>query len=370
MGAALYLSLVPGLSAQGNKELVEALLENGQLTSEQAEQILDSGRPLVETAGDNFKDFRIRGRIQTQFGHVFANGEEDYSTLEMRRVRLGVRGTLLQNVRAQLEANLVPGSGFSMRSAFLQWREYEQAYVKVGFDRPAFGFERTTSSASIYTVERSNLTNTIISNDMTGVSMEGKMSLFNYGAGVYTNRDNRNPDGDSRYLYNGSVGVSLDHLLPDEQGLRFRGDIILNDDSGGNFGFKEGFSLSGHYEFAPFDLRAEYLHANDFNGDSTYGWYVSPSYFLTEKFQITGRYEWMKSDNNDGITSPGRYMRRSGDFGGLEGNEFQAIYAGANYYFNGDANKVMFGVEYAELDVPGASDAEAVTLYGAWRVLF
>lgn len=375
--AAAVLFAVGSSASAENRELIETLLENGHLTEEQAADLLAEERPIVTPAGDNFKDFRIRGRIQTQAGYVYADdddGSEDYSTLELRRVRLGVRGTLLQNVRAQLEANLVPGSDVTMRSAFLQWREYEEAYVKVGYDRPAFGFERTTSSASILTVERSNLTNSIISEDMLGVSVEGEVSPFNYGAGIYTNRDNTNPAGDEGYLYNLSGGWSLDQLVPEDQKLRFRADLILNDDDFGlttgdepNFEFEEGYSLSAHYGWNAFDFRAEYLYADGFDGEATSGWYILPSYFVTEKFQIVGRYEWVKSDAGDGIRSPSRYSRRVAD---LEGDRFQAIYAGANYYFNGDANKVMFGLELSELEDTAAGDQAAITVYGAWRVLF
>jgi phosphate-selective porin len=353
-----------------NKELVDALVQNGHLTSEQASQILQSGRPAITPAGANFRDFRIRGRIQTQFGYARTDdddGSDAYSTLEARRVRLGAQGTLLQNVRAQLEMNLVPGSNVSMRSAFLQWREHEAAYVKVGYDRPAFGLERNTSSASIFTVERSHLTNTIISNDMLGVSVEGKVSPFSYGLGVYTNRDNMNPPNNARYLYNASAGVSLDHLMPEGHKLRLRADLMLNDDSGGNFGFEEGFAVGATYGFGAFDFSAEYMHANAFNGDTTNGWYVMPSYFVTDKFQLVGRFEWMESDAANGIRSPSRYARRAAD---RSGDSFQALYAGANYYIKGDANKLMFGVELAELMNTPVGDQEAITVYSAWRVLF
>lgn len=380
--AGVLIGILVATSAVGNdKELVEALVENGTLNQEQAEDILRSGEPDVKPAGKNFKDFRIRGRIQAQFGYVRAendntDGKEDWSTLEVRRVRLGARGTLLQNVRAQLEANLVPGSDLSMRSAFLQWREYEPAYIKVGFDRPAFGFERTTSSASIFTVERSHITNTIISNDMTGASLEGKQSVFSYGAGVYTNRSNRNQDGlPARYLYNASAAATLDGFLPEEQELSLRADLILNDDleAGGAFSFEEGYSLSGHYTWDRFDFRAEYLRADDADGNTTDGWYFMPSYMITPKWQAVIRYEQADSDNPQGIRAPSRYARRVPEIGGggaQRGDDYEAIYLGANYYIKGDSNKLMAGVELSELATAAAGDLEATTLYGAWRVLF
>lgn len=374
LSAALTVAMAPTTFGD-NRKLIETLVENGHLTEEQAEGILREERPSVLPAGLNFKDFQIRGRIQTQFGYTHAEsdaGSEDYSTLELRRVRLGVRGTLLQDVRAQLEANLVPGDGLSMRSAFLQWRKYDAAHIKVGYDTPAFGFERTRSSASIYTVERSHVTNTIISDDLTGISLEGKRNRFRYGAGIYTNDDNGNPGGESaRYLYNGSVGLHLDDLLPEEQTLRLRADLILNDDGDGAFGYEEGYSVSAHYGRLPFELQAEFLHAEHFDGDSTSGWYLLPSYFVTDNFQLVGRYEQMRSDDGAGIRSPSRYLRRAEGFD-IRGDRYRALYAGANYYFSGDANKVMFGVELAELetDLAGVGDADAVTVYSAWRVLF
>lgn len=383
-------SAAASYSAESNRALIETLLENGHLTEEQAASLLEKEaaeeakaqssedtRPAVTPSGLNFRDFRIRGRIEVQAGYTYADdedGSEDYSTLEVRRVRLGASGTLLQNVRAQVEADLVPGADLSMRSAYLQWRQHEEAYIKFGYDRPPFGFERTTSSASMLTVERTHLTNTIISEDMLGLSVEGNVSPFGYGAGIYTNRDNANPNGDEGYLYNASGSLSLDDKMPDEQKLRFRTDLILNDDNAGlgtgdgpNFLFEKGFALSTHYGFGPFDFRAEYLRADSFDSEVTEGWYLMPSWYLTEKFQLVGRYERMKSEDDDGIRSPSRYARRAVD---RRGDRFQAVYAGANYYFNGDAHRVMFGVELSELDGTPAGEQEAVTLYSAWRVLF
>ncbi len=376
----MFALLAAASSAQAQMtDLINVLVENDAISAEQARELrerIDRARPAAEPAGINFRDFRIRGRIQTQFGYTNVSNDdvsEDWSTLEMRRVRLGVRGHLLQNVRAQLEANLVPGSGLSMRTAFLQWREYDEAHIKVGVDKPTFGHEENTSSASILTVERSMITNIAAPGAQLGVSMEGSQHIFSYGAGIYTDRANVNPSNTpARYMYNLTGGIDLGDVIGNGHDLDFRVDVLVSDDAGGAFGgsFKNGGAISGHYQRGPFDLRAEFILLEDRNEDDTYGWYIMPSYFITDKLQGVIRYEEAHSDNATGIRASSRYARRAPGLQSDRGDTYRAVYAGANYYFAGDANKLMAGVELSKLDDTEHGDLEATTVYGAWRVLF
>lgn len=337
----------------------------------------------------NLKDLQIRGRVQAQFGYTDADNDEDagsYSTFEIRRARIGLRGTLFDNVRAQLEANLVPGSDLSMRSAFLQWREHKPAYLKLGYDKPMFGFEEMTSSAAILTVERSLINNLLVTGPLTGLSLDGAIEMLSYSAGIYTDRDNRNADGSDKYLYNASVGLTLDDLLGDAK-LRLRADYLASDDEGGNLGskFDDAMAASIHFAAGGFDLRAEYM-AGDNDGDSVSGWYLTPSLFVSEQVQLVSRFEQADSDKATGIRAPSRYMQRADGLAVREtkdaddvviskvdpqrGDAYQAVYLGVNYYLNGNNHKLMTGVELAELDNTDAGKLEAVTVYGAWRMLF
>lgn len=370
-----------GGSLSADKALIEALADEGVLSQEKASELLAKSQ-TVRPAGGNIKDLQIRGRVQAQAAYVDASndvGDDDYSTFEMRRVRLGARATLFQNVRGQLEANLVPGSDLSMRTAFIEWREHKPAYIKLGYDKPRFGFEENTSSASILTVERTLINNTVAPGPTTGLSLNGGVEMIDYSAGVFTDRANRNADGNHDYMLNASVTLKLDDMVG--QPFRLRADYLGSEDEGGNFGFDNGFSVSGHVASGPFDLRAEYLYVEDFDGVSTDGWYIMPSYYITEKLQGVVRYEMASSDNERGLRAASRYARRvnglssfdeDGDpvSGDTRGADYWALYAGLNYYFAGDFNKVMFGVEFSELETQTAGDLEATTLYGAWRILF
>ena len=306
----------------------------------------------------------------------------------MRRARIGLRGTLFDSVRAQVEANLVPGSDLSMRSAFLQWREHTPAYIKVGYDKPRSSLEENTSSAEILTVERT-LINSLVAapGPQTGLSLDGVLGALYYGAGMYTDRDNRNPGGaDSKYMYNALVGLKLDDFVG-ENNLRVQGAYLNSSDPEGKVGgrFDDVFTVATHFAGGAFDLRAEYF-LGDNDGDEIKGFYFMPSYYLTDNVQAVLRYENAESDKDRGIRAPGRYVRDVPSLKVREtlddadeviskvdpqaGDEYQALYLGLNYYFAGHGHKLMFGVELAELKNTDAGKLEATTVTTAWRMLF
>lgn len=351
--------------------LFATLISGAWLTGEVMAQ---SETAIVIPASKNIKDLKIRGRVQSQFGYVQAendNADDEWTTLEMRRVRLGMQGTLFQNVRARIEANLMP-DGFSMRSAYLQWRQHKPAYIKIGYDKPTFGYEENTSSAAILTVERTLINNTVAPGPLPGATLDGGYGPLFYSFGAYTNQTNRNEDTRSEYLYGASAGVNLKEFMPDGQNVKFRVDLLRNDDTNGEFSFEEGFSVSGHYEANPFDLRAEYIRVDDFANNTTDGWYVMPSVYLSDQFQLVGRYEEAQSENATGLRAASRYARRAdiGGGGDQRGNDYAAAYFGGNYYFAGHDHKIMAGVELSELETQSAGTLEATTLYAAWRMLF
>lgn len=371
-------------------DLLQTLEDNQTITTEQASALRDTAPQIkVRPAGRAVKDIAIRGRVQTQFGYVDAKndeGSDSFSTFEVRRARIGLRGTLFDNFRAQLEANLVPGSGLSMRSAFIQWREHKPAYIKLGYDKPTFSFEENTSSASILTIERTLISNSLAPGAMNGLSLDGSHQRLSYAAGIYTDQNNRNQDGADNYLLNASVGLSLDDLMNNTK-LRLRADYLNSDDEAGNFGgsYDDAMAFSVHMAHGGFDLRAEYLTGSN-DGSDVNGFYITPSVYLTEKFQAVARYEKAESDNERGLSAPGRYLGRvdslsSRDITDVDGNvvgsvdprrgdDYQALYFGLNYYLAGDGHKLMMAIEMSELDNTDAGKLEGTTVYTAWRMLF
>lgn len=398
-GAAMIAAL--GVQAQDSGELekmrAELLSQKKQMEMFQRQFDLMSNEQkktaedlkkitLVRPSSSNIKDLQIRGRIQGQFGYTLVDnddGSRDHSTLEMRRVRLGMRGTLHDDFRAQVEANMVPGAGFSMRSAFIEWRKHKPAYIKMGYDKPVFGFEENTSSAEILTVERTLINNSLITGPMTGLSLAGTQGMFSYNAGVYTDRDNTNAAGEDndRYLVNLSAGLKLDDMM-DGAKLRFRADYLHSDDPGGRLGGtfdKDAMAISGHYAINGFDLRAEYMIGRREDGNDISGWYIMPSQYLTDNLQVVARIEMAESDRANGLRAPSRYMRRAVDQlpagapdrdADQKGDKYKAGYVGLNYYMAENKHKLMLGLEMAEMENTPKGDLTAMTVYTGWRMLF
>lgn len=389
---AALIGLVGGTAHATYDALLKTLEANQAITTEQAAELRDKApKYTVRPANKVVEDLAIRGRLQVQAGYVDAEndeGSDDYSTLEIRRARIGLSGTLFDNVRAVLEANIVPGSELSMSAAYLQWRAYKPAHIKVGYDKPAFSIDENTSSAEILTVERSVINSTIFPGYLNGVSLDGAFGALFYGAGIYTDSDNRNPSGsDAQYLYNAVAGLKLDEFVGSDNTLRLRATYIQSDDPDGKFGakFDDSVVVGAHFASGRFDLRTEYFLA-DSDGDETTGWYVMPSLYLTDKVQAVVRYEQADSDQAGGIKAPSRYtrdvpalaVRETLDDAGeviskvdpQAGDEYQSLYVGLNYYLSGHAHKLMLGVELAELKNTGAGKLESTTAYTAWRMLF
>ncbi|HMP72222.1 MAG TPA: porin [Kiritimatiellia bacterium] len=391
LGLASLLGLA-ALPAHANYDKLLSTLENNNtITAEQAAELRASApNYTVRPSSSVIKDLQIRGRIQLQAAYVEADndeGSDDYSTLEARRVRLGLRGTLFDNVRAQLEANLVPGSDLSMRSAFLQWREYKPAYIKVGYDKPHLSIEENTSSAEILTVERSMINNLLATGPMNGISLDGHLDLLFYGLGIYTDTDNRNKSGsDAKYLYNALLGLDLASLVGKGNTLRLQAVYTESRDDNGKFGgkFDDALTFGAIAGTGGFQVVGEYMIADN-DGDETKGWYIMPSYFLTDKLQAVAKYEQAETDNARGIRAASRYARdvpslavretdnadgSTSKFDPQRGSDYTALYLGLNYYLSGHAHKLMLGVELAELKGTDAGKLETTTVTTAWRMLF
>jgi len=345
-----------------------------------------SAQQTVSPASKFVESLRVRGRVQTQFGYVDAENDEgssDYSTLEVRRARIGIRGEFENKIRAEVEANVNPSEDVTVSSAYMQWREHKAATVLVGYVKPYTSIEENTSSASILTVERSLVNNTIAApNETTGLQVAGDLGTFFYAVGLHTDQNNTNTANEAtEYLFNVHGGIKLDGMVGEGSKLRIQGSFLSSDDEDGSLAFEEVTILGFHFVQGGFDLRAEYM-IGDNDGEETKGFYIMPSLMMTDKLQGVVRYEQSESDKSTGLRAASRYVRRAEDLGVREnkdtgskfdpqrGDEHMAIYLGVNYYLQGDGNKLMFGVELAELDNTKAGTLESTSVFTAWRVLF
>ncbi len=383
VGATLAGMMIGGTASADYNKLVDTLVSKGSLTAEEAAKLKVQ---TVKPASKFLDSLAIRGRMQFQAAYVDGEndkGSGDWSTFEVRRARIGLRAEFPGKIRAEVEANVKPDE-MSTSTAYIQWRQHKPAYISAGFVKPLSSLEENTSSASILTVERSNINNTVAApGEQVGLLLEGSVAPLFYAVGVFNDQGpegNRNTaNADAKYLFNARGGVDLE--LAEDTKLMAMVSYLSSDDEEGAVGadFDDVTVASLQFTAGSFDLRTEYFLADN-DGEDTTGFYVMPSLMLSEKLQGVLRYEQSESDNSSGLRATSRYSRRP-EFLAYEdaegatkvadkGDEFSALYLGVNYYLKGDGNKLMFGVEFGELDNTKSGKLDTTTLFTAWRTLF
>lgn len=356
-------------------DLVDALEAKGTLTAEEASEL--KAVP-VKPASKFVKSLKLRGRVQAQFGYVDSendNRSDDWSTLEMRRIRFGMRGEFPGKVRAHVEGNFIPND-VSLRAAYIQWRQHKQAYVFFGYDKPLSSFEENMSSSKIKTVERSNVNNTISApGESTGIALSGKIAPFYYGVGIYNDQSSSRNDSNvtSEYMFNGRIGAKFEDVIGEKSSVNIGFTYSASDDPEGNVGgdYEDVYVGSLELKAGSFWLMTEYMSGENADGETTSGFTIIPAFMISDKLEAVARYEVGDSDDAQGFRASSRYSRRNpiADDGD-RGDEWTSLYLGANYYFSGHGNKIMAGLEFSELKNTDAGDMENTTLYFAWRTLF
>jgi hypothetical protein len=347
---------------------------------------------LVKPDKNDVTSLKVTGRVQFQAAYVDQSNDVnsgDWSTLEVRRARIGASGKFAHDISAKVEANVKPGET-NVSSAYLSWASSDAFNLTVGFDKPMTSLEENTSSASIITVERSNVNNIIAApGETTGVWISGEKGAFFYHVGLYNGEDveeSRNTSNEeAEYLFNIHGGVNME--LSESTSVKAQISYAQTDDPNAGLGFEDTTVASLHLDSGAFELRTEYFMATDGDDDTT-GFYIMPSMMVTDSLEAVLRYEYVESDSSSGVRASSRYGRRTdvveipatevdeetGEVTATtatadKGDEYSAIYLGVNYYLQ-KYSKVMLGVEFSELENTGAGTLETTTVFSAWRVRF
>ena len=206
-------------------------------------------------------ELKIRGRIQSQFANSYGNNGDDlisagnYSSMEMRRVRLGVQGKIYGNWNFMVEANVL--SNVNLDAATLTYAAIPLANITLGKAKPRFGHEQNTSSASILTFERTLLDGHLNGGKPIGLRIHGSANIFSYYLGVYNGQSvstGRMDSENDSYLYNASIGLSLGRFIGDEFRVDFRADYLYNAEETGYYNFEHAYAFSGRFGLGDLDL--------------------------------------------------------------------------------------------------------------------
>ncbi len=347
----------------------------------------------LEPVLSSVSDLRIKGSFGAEFGAASANrnrdraaNTEDYHSFNISHIRLGAEASVYEDFHFDTVLSLLPngniihdlggeGAGANLYHATLTYTGLDYVDLSVGYAFPRFGMEAYAADEGLVTITRSALTSTLRPAQHTGLAAHGEWDIVDYHVGVYNSDAGGGANASGvypvSYLFNVSGGVDLDEYvqaLHEDLTLDLRADFIYNDEAGG-FGpagepYKNAFAVGANTTFMGFDITYEYLWARATNvagfagRPQVRGYYIMPTYYVTDNFQAVARYERIRNTEGSAGNMLLGHNVYAADISGIAGagNKYQAVYLGGNYYMNDDRVKLMGGVELAELrDTVGAN---------------
>ena len=326
-------------------------------------------------AGD-YPFIKLRGRYQGQYYGVDADDDGSADGAETRRLRLGLDTRFNKAMRLSFDLNLNTDGKEPFVDDFdflaFDWKFAQDTKLSIGkLRRKPLTREDSISSNEILTVERSLAANSVSLGNIGGVYVAHGMDSWDFGLGVLTGSlddDLELPDGDGGMAYQLNVGRAIN------ENSEWRLDYLFNEGDPENDAIKDyrhTISLNSASQWGRIGLLTDLILAESLdNGGDLLGVVLLPAYKLTPQIALVARYTFLSSGDDDGVRLQKRYERAADELTGDRGDEYHALYLGANYYVYGDKLKLMLGAEQSQLSRPGDSDFEALTGFAAFRVYF
>ena len=295
------------------------------------------------------------GRYHHDWAMVDADqGEHDENNA--RRMRFGPRITLMRNflLHTEVEVNPQEREPFYMRltDAYVQWSKSPALFVTVGKHSVPFTQEGATSSRELLTIDRSNLANNIWFGQeyMPGLSVGGRKGVWTYRGSVYSAGAMDREFG----VFNGGIftmavlGYDLAKALGVKEASVTGNYLYQQPDVNNTFTrrYEHITSVNFRFEEGRVGVRGDLSTAVGYLGQrDVWAYMLMPYVNATSRLQFVGRYTFVDSDGNNGVSLPtyeSRVVRGAGD-------EYNEGYLGVNYYFYGHRLKLQSGVAFADM---------------------
>ena len=386
--AAGFCSLA---SAQDSGALLDALVKKGILSDQEAEEVRadltrDSAAALpkfVGPGGRNTTKLALSGRIQAQYINLdtsVSGGPADPQSVGhfmLRRVYLGARADFGPDWNGLITYDF---SGGFFDAAFIQYKGLDSHTSDVGLRKVNFGYEERTSSGSLKAIERSGVTRYFVEDNngrrlgagsyRVGAFIDGTQGNFFYGAAITNLERPTSASGAS------AVGAAGNNELAYWANAGIKGK---SDNSsytiGAGLGYLPGQASSANpsvivagdslvvgsvyadFTFGNAGVLAEVLYSdnNAGVGFNSWGFYIQPTYKLSEQFELVGRVSYLDTDGRGVQIGDG--VRSAASVGTFD--KLTDYYLGMNYYFKGNDVKLSAGLVYAETDDALAGTATA-----------
>lgn len=359
---AISAALVGSASyAASNDALLDLLVKKGVLTDSEATavaaELKEENKGITFSAkGKETVKLRFNGRMHFQYDSLGMedNGVDLPATnhFYFRRLRLGAKATHENGLFAETVVDFAEND-LSIDKAIAGYEYNDALNFAVGYQKVPFGFQETTSSSKIKTIERS-AANRFFADDIdfagrhTGLHANGDLGGgFSYAAALVNSAQGEG----SRLL--GSAEASNDmaafgRIQWESNGLTLGIDAgqqtnnsVVGDDV-------TAFTGYANYKLEGFDILGEYFTADMGDAEDSAGYAIRLAYKI-DKFEPVFRYSHLKNDAF--VIDTDELIRRAPSGGSVTGddNEIDSYYLGVNYYFN-KAVSFMVGYEMAETD--------------------
>lgn len=340
--------------------------------------------PVLYDNPDNpvIQSFSLIGRYHGQYWSVDAS-QGTAADWENRRKIVGFSSKWFQNFTLQAQMFLHndgdPLYG-GLYEGFIKWSPEEvDLSLSIGrLDYLFTGYERSKSSKKINAIERGLVVNQVMPAEVVGVHLRGGKGRFSYHAGWFS----RSIEEEFDDFNSGSaavVGVAYETPLFFEKGSLHLDYLHNPGESEGNAfrPYRHVASLWHKGESGRLEMGADLTVAQPFEaGGHVFGLTLEPSWILTNELfgnqdplQVVLRYQYATSSRDNGLVLQRRYEQKVTQG---EGNNYQAVYTGLNYFLYGHKLKLMAGGEYAHMK-DAADDGgkySGWTWFGAIRLYF
>jgi hypothetical protein len=374
LGALILFMSVPGIGLAQEAETPTPAAEEAS-TEQSASYVPQDLAPTIEVYRNG--DQAVSIGASTQIWGIPYLGEDalvanddpsDNVGFRARRVRFGIQGDILKNVRFGLTLNALGSGDDIVHDVRLSWRPMDEIGLSIGSAKVPYGRSALESSSRLHFVDRPLGTGEVAIGNRLGLTIEGALfgGALGYVVGVY-NAGSRFANGnESKGLLTGGRIESAPFgpaatLRPGDFRMVLGGGALYEDGPTVN---TLAYSGDLHLEFQGFRLRGEYL-ADQREPDTqpqlppTISGRVDRTVIIAEAtafiycdlVELAFRYE--RYDNNKGLD----------DYG-----DQQVFAGGVNWYVDGHRLKVLAHFTHRDEVTDGwelDNDAFVVSMVGA-----
>jgi len=357
-----------------------------QQESGQADSIYDRiwAVPVLYENPDHtaIQSFSLIGRYHGQYWSVDAD-QGDAADWENRRKIIGFSSKWFQGFTLQAQMFLQTDGGSlygGLYEAFIKWSPPNTNFsLSVGrLDYLFTGFERSESSKKIKAIERGLLVNQIMPAEVVGAHLKGKHGRFSYHAGLFSGSIEEE-FSDFEAGTAAVIGAAYDTALFYEKGSLHLDYLHAPNERDANAfrPYRDVVSLWHRGESGRLDMGIDLTVAQPLEtGGHVFGLTIEPAWMLANEvlgnndpLQLVLRYQYAYSSRDNGLFLQRRYEQM---VTGGEGDHYQALYTGLNYYLYGHKLKLMAGGEYAHMkdDANDGGKYRGWTWFAAVRLYF